>query len=86
MSLNGFNLAQSNPQPEGNHVTRSNSRAKKGGNPKKQNLSPMGVRSSIPNRSSVLMMDMMNLLITPLAMKESMNPIVRIVLHQKVNH
>ena len=43
-------------------------------------------KDSISNRSSVLMMDMMNLLITPFEMEESMNPIVCVILYQEVNH
>lgn len=86
VSLNSLYLSQTNPQPERNHVTRSHSGPKKRRYPKYQNLRPVGIRRRKPNGRRVFMVNLMNLLVPPLAMKKPVDPIVCIVLNDKINH
>lgn len=83
--INGLNLTQGYPQPKGNNVARDHGRAEKGGNPEDQDLSPVGIGRRESNGSRVLMMNAVNLLVTPTVMQKPVDPIIGVILHQKVH-
>lgn len=86
MSLNGFNMANYHPKPEGDNVAGDDGRAEKGRNAEDKDLRPVSIRSSKANGSSELMVYMVDVLITPFGMQHPVNPIVEVVFHQEVHH
>lgn len=79
VSLNSLNLPQPNPHPECNHVTRYHGGSEERRDPEDQNLRPMRIRRRKTDRRSVLVMNLVNFLITPLTVEKSMDPIVCVV-------
>ena len=86
MSLNGFKVANNHPEPEGDDVAGDDGGAEKGRNAEDEDLGPVSIRSGEANGSSELMVDMVDVLITPLGVQHPVNPVVEVVLHQEVHH
>lgn len=85
MSVNGFNLPKSNPQPKCDYVPRGHCWSKKRRNSKDQNLSPVCIRCRKSNWSCILMVNPVNLLIPPFTMQEPMDPVIGKILNHKID-
>lgn len=83
--INGLNLAQGYPQPKGNNVAKNYGRTEKRGNLEDQDLSPVGIGRRESNGSSVLMVNVVNLLVTPTVVQKPMDLVIGVILHQKVD-
>lgn len=84
MRINRLYIPQRNPQPECDHVTRHHGWPKERWNPEDQNLSPMRIRCCISDWSCVFMVNSMNLFISPFVMQKPVDPVIGIILYQKI--
>mgnify|MGYP003702160783 CR=1 FL=1 len=66
--LYGLHLAEYNPEPEGDHVTRCKRWPDKGGDAEDEHLSPVCIWRGESNGCRELMVDTVDLLIAPLPM------------------
>ena len=85
MRVNGFNLAQGYPEPEGDNVARNHGRPKKGGNPEDQDLGPVGIGRGESNGRMVLVVDAVNLLVPPIVVQKPVDPVIGVILYEKVH-
>lgn len=83
--VNGFNLAQGYPEPEGDNVARNHGRPKKGGNPEDQDLGPVGIGRGESNGRMVLVVDAVNLLVPPIVVQKPVDPVIGVILYEKVH-
>lgn len=86
VSLNGLNLPQSNPQPEGDHVSWGHRGPQEGRDPEEQDLGPVRVWRRVPDRRRVLVVNPVNLFVTPLVtMQEPVHPVIGVVLNHEIH-
>lgn len=84
MSLDGLCLPENHPQPECDHMAGNNEGAEKGGEAKDDDLGPVSMRGCKGNGSSVLVVDMMDIVIPPFLVEQSVEPVAAIVFNNKV--
>lgn len=85
VGLDGLNLAEDDPEPEGDHVARGDGGAGEGGDPEDEDLGPVGVGRGEPDGRRELVVHPVDVLITPLAVQPPVDPVVEVVLHQEVH-
>ena len=66
-------------------MTRNHGRPEKGGNPEDQDLGPVGIGRRKSNGSMVLMVHAVNLLVTPIVVQKPVDPVIGVILYEKVD-
>ena len=85
VGFDGLKLAEGDPDPEGDHVAGGDGRPNEGGDPEEENLRPVRVGSGKADGRGEFVVDVVDLLVPPLAVHQPVDPVVSVVLHQEVH-
>lgn len=85
VSVDGLDLPESDPEPERDHVAGDDGGPEERRDSEDQNLGPVSVRRGETHRSGVLVVDLVDILVAPLVVKKSVDPIVRVVFDHEVD-
>lgn len=86
MRVDSFDVSDDKPEPECDHMAWHDGRAGEGGEAKEEHLRPVRVRSGEAYGRRVLVVDMVDLVVSPLCVQKPVDPVAKVVLHQEVDH